>query len=84
MGLPGNQACCRTRFAAVIEPGIALGAVAVELFFPLHHIPVAAVSLNQFRDATAALARTLRALDAEHIELPLDVAEDEEGPGYAL
>jgi hypothetical protein len=56
---------------------IALGAVAVELLLPFHHVGFAAVFLDQPGDAITPLARTFNAFDAEHIELAFDVAENE-------
>jgi hypothetical protein len=59
---------------------IALGAVAVQLFFPFHHVCLAPVFLDEPADAIAAFAGALGAFDAEHVELILDVAKDEIGP----
>jgi len=60
---------------------IALRAVAVELLFPFHQIALAAVFLDQPVDGVAGLAVAFGAHDAKHVELTLDVAEDEIGPG---
>jgi hypothetical protein len=59
---------------------IALGAVAVQLFFPFHHVCLAPVFLDEFADTIAAFAGALGAFDAEHVELALDVTEDEISP----
>jgi hypothetical protein len=59
---------------------IALGAVAVKLFFPLHHVCLATVFLDELADAVAALANAFGAFDAEHVEFSFDVTEDEIGP----
>jgi hypothetical protein len=59
---------------------IALGAVAVKLFLPFHHVCLAAVFLDQPADAVAAFAGALGAFDAEHVEFSFDVTEDEIGP----
>ena len=59
---------------------IALGAVAVQLFFPFHHVCRAAVFLDESADAVAAFTSALCAFDAEHVELILDVAKDEISP----
>jgi len=58
---------------------IALGAVAVKLFLPFHHVCLAAVFLDQPGDAVAAFAGALGAFDAEHVEFSFDVTEDEIG-----
>src|SRR5262245_13399017 len=54
-----------------------LGAVTIELLFPFHHVCLAAVFLDQSADAIAAFAGAFGAFDAKHVELALDVAEDE-------
>ena len=59
---------------------IALRAIAVELFLPFHHISLAAVLRDDPVDTVAALASTLGAFDAQHLELALDVAKDEVSP----
>jgi hypothetical protein len=59
---------------------IAIGAVAVKLFLPFHHVCLAAVFLDEPADAIAAFAGALGAFDAEHVELALDVTEDEISP----
>ena len=59
---------------------IALGAVAVQLFFPFHHVCLAPVFLDEFADTIAAFAGAFGAFDAEHVELILDVAKDEISP----
>ena len=56
---------------------IALRTVAVELFFPLRHVSLAPVLLDQPVDVIAALAVAFGALDAEHVELAFDVTEHE-------
>ena len=43
---------------------VPLGAVAVELLLPFHHVGVAPVFLDQLADAVAALALAARAFDA--------------------
>jgi hypothetical protein len=59
---------------------IALGAVAVQLFFPFHHVCLAPVFLDEPADAIAAFAAAFGAFDAEHVELTVDVAKDEVSP----
>jgi hypothetical protein len=59
---------------------IAPWAVAVKLFLPFHHVCLAAVFLDEPADAIAAFAGALGAFDAEHVELILDVTEDEIRP----
>ncbi len=59
---------------------IALGAVAVQLFCPFHHVCLAPVFLDEFADTIAAFAGAFGAFDAEHVELILDVAKDEISP----
>jgi hypothetical protein len=56
---------------------VALGAIAVELFLPLLHVALAAVSLDQPVKVIHASATAFRALDTKHVELALDVTEDE-------
>jgi hypothetical protein len=51
------------------SPAIPLGAIAVELLLPFHHVGFAAVFLDQPGDAVTALARAFGAFDAEHVEL---------------
>jgi hypothetical protein len=58
---------------------IALRAVPVKLFLPLHHVCLAPVFLDEPADAVAAFAGALGALDAEHVEFSFDVTEDEIG-----
>ena len=58
---------------------IPLGAVAVQLFLPLHHVRLAAVFLDEPADAVAAFAGALGAFDAEHVEFSFDITEDEIG-----
>jgi hypothetical protein len=58
---------------------VAARAVAVELFLPFHQVAVAAVFRDQLVHLIAALATALAAFDAQHIELAVDVAEDEIG-----
>ena len=58
---------------------IPLGAIAVELLLPFHHVGFAAVFLDQPGDAVTALARAFGAFDAEHVEFSFDVTEDEIG-----
>jgi hypothetical protein len=55
------------------------GAVAVELFFPFHHVCLAAVFLDELADVVAALASAFGAFDAEHVEFSFDVTQDEKG-----
>ena len=59
---------------------IAPWAVAVQLFFPFHHVCLAPVFLDEPADAIAAFAGAFGAFDAEHVELILDVAKDKIGP----
>ena len=47
--------------------------VTAELLFPFHHAGLASVLRNQPADAVTALAAASRAIDAQHIELALDV-----------
>jgi hypothetical protein len=61
---------------------VALQAISVEHFPPFHQVAIAAVFLDQLVDVIAALAVALGALDAEHVELAFDVAEDEMGPRH--
>src|SRR5215510_7648994 len=61
--------------------GVSLGAVAVEHFLPLHHVAAAAVFLDQAGDVVAPLAVASGTFDAEHVELSLDVAEDQKVTG---
>jgi hypothetical protein len=64
---------------------IATGAVAGELFLPLHHVCPAAVFLDEPPDAVAALAGAFGAFDAKHVEFSFDVTEDEIGsPGIMV
>ena len=63
---------------------VPLGAVAVELLLPFHHVGAAAVLLDQPADAIAALALAARAFDTQHVELALDVAKDEIGSGLPI
>jgi ElaB/YqjD/DUF883 family membrane-anchored ribosome-binding protein len=61
-----------------LEPGsAALGTISVEHLTPFHHVALSPVLLDQLGGAVAALAVALGALDAEHVELALDVAENE-------
>jgi hypothetical protein len=46
---------------------IALGAVAVKLFLPFHHVCLAPVFLDEPAYAVAAFAGALGAFDAEHV-----------------
>src|SRR5262245_45996073 len=59
---------------------VALRAVAVKLLLPFHHVCLAAVFLDQLVNVIGPLASAFRTLDAEHVELVFDVAEDEIGP----
>src|SRR5262249_47934967 len=59
---------------------IAPWTVAVQLFFPFHHVSLAPVFLDERGDAVAAFAGALGAFDAEHVEFSFDVTEDEIGP----
>src|SRR5260221_6656310 len=59
-----------------------LGTIAVELLFPFHHVALAPVFFDQLVDMVAALAAALRAFDAQHVELTLDVTEHEIGPRH--
>ena len=52
-------------------------AVAVELFLPFHHVCFAPVFLDEPANAVAAFAGAFGALDAEHVELTLDITEDQ-------
>jgi hypothetical protein len=45
-------------------------------------LPLRGRILDQLVDVIAALAVALGALDAEHVELAFDVAEDEMGPRH--
>src|SRR5262245_40185092 len=65
------------QIAAVMYPGIPLRAIAVEHFAPDHQVALAAVLLDQLSHAVAALAVALGALDAQHVELALNIAEDD-------
>ena len=57
---------------------VPFGAVAIELFPPFHHVAIAAIFLDQPGDnLLSALALALRTLDAQHVELALDIAKDE-------
>lgn len=58
---------------------IAPGAVAVQLFFPFHHVCLAAIFLDEPADAVAAFAGAFGAFGAEDVELTLDVGKDEIG-----
>jgi len=58
---------------------IAPWTVAVQLFFPFHHVSLAPVSLDEPGDAVAAPAGALGAFDAEQVEFSFDVSEDEIG-----
>jgi hypothetical protein len=60
---------------------IAPRAIAIKLLFPFHHVCLAAVFLDELADAITALARAPGAFDAQHLELALDVTEDEISPG---
>jgi hypothetical protein len=60
---------------------IALRAVSVQHFPPFHQVALAPVLLDQL-DVIAALAVALGALDAENVELALDIAEDEICSGH--
>ena len=69
--------------AAIVQlRRVPLRAVAVELLFPFHHVGVAPVLLDQLADTVTALALAARALDAQHFELALDIAEYEIGSGH--
>src|SRR5262245_34411143 len=70
------------QIAAVMYPGIPLRAIAVEHFAPDHQVALAAVLLDQLSHAVAALAVALGALDAQHIELALNIAEDDVTAGH--
>jgi len=59
---------------------IAPWAVAVQLFFPFHHVCPAPVFLDESADAVAALAGEFGAFDAKHVEFSFNVTEDEMGP----
>jgi len=59
---------------------IALGAVAIKLFLPFHHVCLAAIFLDEPANAVAAFASAFGAFDAEHVEFSFDVTEDEIGP----
>jgi hypothetical protein len=59
---------------------IAPWAVAVQLFFPFHHVCLAPVFLDELADAVAAFAGAFGAFDAEQVKLALDVAKCEIGP----
>jgi hypothetical protein len=61
---------------------IALRAVSVEHFPPFHDVTVAAVLLDQLVDVIAAFAVALGAFDTKHVELALDVAEDQVTAGH--
>jgi hypothetical protein len=61
---------------------VALRAISVEHFPPFHQVAHAAVLLDQLVDVIAALAVALGAFDAKHVELVLDVTEDEIGSGH--
>ena len=61
---------------------VALGAIAVELLPPFHHVAFAAVFLDQPVNVIHAPAIALGAFDAKHVELAFNVAEDEVGPRH--
>jgi hypothetical protein len=56
---------------------IAPWTVAIELFFPFHHVCLAPVFLDEPGDAVAAFAGALGAFDAGHVEFSFDVTEGE-------
>jgi hypothetical protein len=58
---------------------IALGAIAVKLLLRFHQIAPTAVFLDQPVDVIHASAAALGTFDAEHVELAIDVTEDEIG-----
>jgi hypothetical protein len=58
-------------------------AVAFEVSHPGAHVVPPPVLLDQLGDAVAALALAFGALHAEHVELPLDVAEGDIGASHA-
>jgi hypothetical protein len=61
---------------------VALGTIPVEQFFPFHHVAFAAVFLDQPVKVIHASAAAFGALDTEHVELALDVTEDEIVAGH--
>src|SRR5262245_31279745 len=70
------------QIAAVVYPSVPLRAVAVELLAPHHQVSFAAVLFDELGDAVAALAVALGALDTQHVELALNIAEDEVTAGH--
>jgi hypothetical protein len=75
--VPGRAQISAYEVAILQAACITLRAIPVELLFPLHHICLAAIFLDEPADAVATFAGAFGALDTEHIELALDVAEDE-------
>jgi hypothetical protein len=61
---------------------IALGAVAVELFLPFHHVCLVSVFFDEPADAVAALTGAFGAFDAQHVEFFFDVTEDQKSPSH--
>ena len=71
--------------AAIVQlRRIPLRTVTIELLFPFHHAGLASVLRNQPADAVTTLAAASRALDAQHIELALDVTEYEIRPRHVM
>jgi len=56
---------------------VAARTVAVELFLPFHQVAATAVFRDQLAHLIATLARAFAAFDAQHVELAVEVAEDE-------
>jgi hypothetical protein len=61
-----------------------LRAVTVKLVPPFHHVAAAPVFLDQLVDMIAALPAAPRTLNAQHVELALDVTKYEIGSGYRV
>src|SRR5262245_50632607 len=68
----------------VLYRAVPFGTVAVEHFAPYHQVSLAAVLLDELGHAVAALAVALGALDAQHIELALYIAEDDVTAGHEV
>src|ERR1700737_4507745 len=61
--------------------GGSIGTVAPQIGQPVGHIPAASVLRNEVGDIVTSLTGASRTLDAEHRELPLNVAENVVGGG---
>src|ERR1700737_5349306 len=67
--------------AAPAFAGGSIGTVAPQIGQPVGHIPAASVLRNEVGDIVTSLTGASRTLDAEHRELPLNVAENVVGGG---